>query len=132
DVVEVSPDSTKMLFMLEDGTMGTADLKTLLVTATWQNGSEIDVLGRKFESAILTGGFLNDRQFVNVSNDGYFRLWNIGDPKPARVINIDPGYFYSFVVSPDKKYIVAVDFEKIVHFINIATGQTDFRFFATD
>jgi len=130
---ELSPDSTKMLFVLEDGTTGIVDRETLEVLHTYHYGGSIEILGnKKMETASLTGGFMNDRQFITISYDGYFQLWNVDGDKPVRAINKEPSYFYAFTISPDKKYLVGVDFEKTVWFINIATGNTDFRFFATD
>lgn len=127
---QLSPDSTKLLFGLYDGTAGIFDLETMKVTSTYEHGTGFKNDAMKLYSHInITAAcFIDNSHFVTCGDDMAIRLWTIGKSTAERVLNSNPVYLLSLSISPDKKYLIGISIDKTLHFINIASGISDASF----
>lgn len=131
---QLSPDSTKLLFGLYDGTAGIFDLATMKVTSTYEHGTgfESDVMKLYSHINITAACFTDNNHFVTCGDDMKIRLWTIGKITADKVLNSNPLHLLSLRISPDKKYLVGVSIDKTLHFINIASGISDASFIVSN
>lgn len=129
----LSPDSSKFMYCLYDGTGGTFDLKTQSVTYNFEHGKMFDnsLAHIHVHNNITAACFIDDQHFVTNGENGMISQWTIGAGRPDKTINTYPGYFISLTLSPDKRYLVGVTLDKTAHFIDIRTGADVAQFIAS-
>lgn len=129
---QVSPDSSKILFGLYDGTAGIYDIDKMRVTSVYEHGHYYGTpyLGSNYgHTPISCAAFVDNEHFITNGSDGLLLLWTIGNTTPKQ-INQTRFDVLGMTVSPDRKYLVATDYDKTVHFINLQTGSSDVDFAA--
>lgn len=131
---QVSPDQTKLLFGLHDGTAGVFDIKNMKMLGTYEHGDAIWLkpAGIYEHNAIYSGCFIDNTHFVTAGDDGKIRTWDISQPKSTGVLNLEPAFFYGLKLTPDKRYLVGPDAEKAIRFIDVKTGEAAFRIISPD
>lgn len=129
-----SPDSTKLLFGLFDGTAGIYDLKLNKVTSIYEHGSYFEVKAAKIfvHTRIYAACFIDDKHFLTSGDDNRVLRWTVGKSTPDGVLNKKPVDLLSMSISPQKTHLLGVDYNKTLHFINLATGLTDLDFVTTN
>ncbi|HEY0612226.1 MAG TPA: caspase family protein, partial [Chitinophaga sp.] len=129
-----SPDQTKLLFALHNGTAGVFDIKTMKLLGTFEHGDAIWLkeAGIYAHHAILSGCFIDNTHFATAGDDGKIRIWDINQPKPTGVLNREQAFFYGLKLTPDGRYLVGTDGEKAIRFIDIKTGETAFSIISPD
>lgn len=130
---QLSPDSSKILFGLYDGTAGIYDIHKNSITSTYEHGYYYGTtyLPNSYgHTSISCAAFVDDTHFITNGADGRLLIWTIGNTTP-KLLNQQQFYILGMTVSPDKKYLVATNYDKTVHFINLATGRSDIDFVAT-
>ncbi len=130
----LSPDSSKLLLCLYDGSARLVDLDTWTVTSTYEHGQPLSTLLQNImdHDNIVASAFIDNRHFVTNGGNKQILLWTTGSSQPDKVINKDPFYLLSLVPSPDGKYLLGLSFDKTVHFINLQTGEDDAVFTAAN
>ncbi len=131
---KLSEDQTKLLFTLFDGTGGIFDIPSRKVIYTFEHGKglKMGIIAKNMHTAITSAAFVNDKQFVTAGTDGIIYLWDINYPSYITQINQELTILYDIQVSPDKKHIIGVDFDKLVKYIDFNTGETVADFLAID
>lgn len=130
--IQLSPDSSKVLFCLFDGSAGIFDLETMKVTSNYEHGELLDnsLLGIYIHHSITSACFIDNEHFVTNGDNMSIYLWTIGKSSPDRRVNKQSAYFMNMELSPDKKYLAGIDIDKTVRLINLKTGETDLNFVA--
>lgn len=129
---QISPDKTKLLYGMMDGTAGIFDIQKMLMASTYEHGKGLDVkIARLHQhTSIISASFIDDSHFVTAGSDGDILLWTEGKTEPDRKINTEPLIMFSLVLSPDKKYLVGAALDKTIKFIDYKTGEVKTSFVA--
>ncbi len=130
---QLSPDSSRLLFGLQDGTVGLFDIASMKMIRMMTHGEKwaFDIPGKNFNFFPFAGCFLDNEHFATSGNDFKIIIWSVAKEKPEKVLQLPQGVaMYGLTVSPDKRHLVGIDFIKNVRFINLTTGQIDLTFSA--
>lgn len=131
---KLSEDESKLLFTFFDGTGGIFDIKSRKVVFNFEHGIGINpsLFHKKIHTAIASATFVDDESFVTSGSDGMLYLWKINKNSSMAEINNYPVILYDLQISPDKKYLIGVDYDKTVKFFDLEMGKNVADFVAID
>lgn len=131
--LKLSEDNNKLLFCFIDGTGGIFDIETKQVIFTFShNRAPKNLVENTIVIAITSANFIDNKRFVTCGSNGTIFLWEMHNGTPVRRINKELLVMYSIQSSPDKKYLIGVESNKQVKFLDFVTGETKAEFVALD
>lgn len=130
---QLSPDSTRLLFALQDGTIGIFDIINMKIIRLFKHNEKpiLSIGDEHYNFYALSGCFIDNNRFVTAGNDFKVIIWSTEKETPERVLALPEGVqMLGLTVSPDKRHVVGTDISKNIRFINLETGQIDLTFSA--
>ncbi|RYY56068.1 MAG: hypothetical protein EOO09_08155 [Chitinophagaceae bacterium] len=129
----VSPDGNKLLFTMVDGTAGLFDIVGMKMIRVFPYSKQMVMkkIGLLTSFCAYSAVFIDNETFVTSGLDFKLKVWSTSSPEPIRILDDNTNVVYfGLAVSPDKKVLIGTDKQKIVRFIDLATGKNMANFAA--